>query len=110
MRMGMASELLKDLEKKVVKDGESWARLRSAFMSCISQFGNGAYLSAEYIGGQSITRDFKASDKARDPITPIAGAKQRSSEAPGRTDPQRQGVPVLTGFAPQADHRVVAGR
>ena len=28
MRMAMASELLKDLDQKVVKDGESWARLR----------------------------------------------------------------------------------
>ena len=35
MRMAMASELLKDLDQKVVKDGESWARLRSAFVSCI---------------------------------------------------------------------------
>ena len=32
MRMTMASELLKDLDQKVVKDGESWARLRSAFI------------------------------------------------------------------------------
>ena len=32
MRMAMASELLKDLDKKVVKDGESWARLRGAFV------------------------------------------------------------------------------
>jgi len=79
MRMSMASELLKDLDQKVVKDGESWARLRSAFMSCIGQFGNGAYLAAEYVGGQSITRDFKGSDKAHDPITPIAGARQREA-------------------------------
>src|SRR5262249_6508724 len=79
MRMAMASELLKDLDHKVVKDGESWARLRSAFMSCISQFGNGAYLAAEYIGGQSVTRDFKGTDKARDPVPPIAGARQREA-------------------------------
>ncbi len=79
MRMNMASELLKDLDQKVVKDGESWARLRSAFMSCISQFGNGAYLSAEYIGGQSVNRDFKAKEKGRDPVTPISGAKQREA-------------------------------
>ncbi len=79
MRMAMASELLKDLDKKVVKDGESWARLRSAFSSCISQFGNGAYLAAEFIGGQSVNRDFKGTDKARDPVTPIAGARQREA-------------------------------
>jgi hypothetical protein len=79
MRMTMASELLKDLDKKVVKDGESWARLRNAFSACISQFGNGAYLAAEYIGGQSVNRDFKGTDKARDPITPTVGSRQREA-------------------------------
>jgi Met-zincin/Domain of unknown function (DUF5117) len=79
MRMSMATELLKDLDQKVVKDGESWARLRGAFASCISQFGNGAYLSAEYIGGQSVSRDFKGKEKARDPVIPISGARQREA-------------------------------
>jgi hypothetical protein len=79
MRMAMAGEMLKDLDRKVVKDGDSWARLRGAFVSCIQQFGNGAYLAAEYIGGQSVNRDFKGTDKARDPVTPIAGVRQREA-------------------------------
>ena len=111
MRMAMASELLKDLDQKVVKDGESWARLRSAFMSCINQFGNGAYLAAEYIGGQSVNRDFKGTDKARDPVTPIAGARQREALKllvdQILSDKAFQFSP---GLAPQADHRVVAGQ
>jgi hypothetical protein len=78
-RMAMASELLKDLERRVVKDGESWARLRTAFASCIEQYGNGAYLSTEYIGGQSVHRDFKGTEKAHDPVTPIPGARQREA-------------------------------
>ena len=79
MRIAMATELLKDLDQKVVRDNESWARLRSAFSSCISQYGNGAYLASEYIGGQSVNRDFKGTEKARDPITPISGARQREA-------------------------------
>jgi len=79
MRMAMAGELLKDLDRRVVKDGESWARLRVAFKSCIEQFGNGASLAAEYIGGQSVNRDFKGTDKARDPVSPVAGARQREA-------------------------------
>jgi hypothetical protein len=75
----MAAELLKDLDQKVVRDNESWARLRSAFSSCISQYGNGAYLASEYIGGQSVNRDFKGTEKARDPITPVSGVKQREA-------------------------------
>jgi hypothetical protein len=79
MRMTMAAELLKDLDQKVVRDNESWARLRTAFSACINQFGNAAYLAAEYIGGQSVNRDFKGTEKARDPITPISGSKQREA-------------------------------
>ena len=78
-RIAMAAELLKDLDQKVVRDNESWARLRSAFSSCISQYGNGAYLASEYIGGQSVNRDFKGTEKARDPITPVSGVKQREA-------------------------------
>ena len=78
-RMAMASELLKDLDQRVVKDGESWARLRAAFKACMEQFGNGTYLATEYVGGQSVHRDFKGTDKARDPITPIPGARQREA-------------------------------
>jgi hypothetical protein len=48
-------------------------------VACIRQFGNGAYLAAEYIGGQSVNRDFKGTDKARDPIKPISGARQREA-------------------------------
>jgi len=78
-RIAMATELLKDLDQKVVRDNESWSRLHAAFSSCINQFGNGAYLASEYIGGQSVNRDFKGTEKARDPITPISGAKQREA-------------------------------
>ncbi|WP_197490961.1 zinc-dependent metalloprotease [Planctomyces sp. SH-PL62] len=78
-RMEMAAELLKDLDAKVVRDNESWSRLRAAFGSCISQFGNGAYLAAEHIGGQSVRRDFKGTEKAQDPVIPVAGDKQREA-------------------------------
>src|SRR5208283_3729442 len=37
------------------------------------------YLASGFIGGQSISRDFKGSEGAHDPITPIAGEKQREA-------------------------------
>ena len=62
---------------------------RARSSSCISQFGNGAYLAAEYIGGQSVNRDFKGTDKARDPITPDRRRPAaRGAQAPGRPDPR----------------------
>ncbi len=76
-RIALASELLKDLDARVVKDGESWARTRRAFSILLNQWGDGATLASQYIGGQSVSRDHKADKDAHDPIIPVAGTKQR---------------------------------
>ena len=76
-RIALASELLKDLDARVVKDGESWARTRRAFSILLDQWGDGATLASQYVGGHSVSRDHKADKDARDPIVPVAGAKQR---------------------------------
>ena len=36
-RIALASALLKDLDEKVVDDGESWARARTAFAVLLNQ-------------------------------------------------------------------------
>jgi hypothetical protein len=77
-RMELATDLLKNIEEKVVREGESWARLRRAFSILIAQYGNATYLAAQFIGGQSVCRDVKGAGN-RDPITPIAGDKQRNA-------------------------------
>ena len=76
-RIALASELLKDLDGRVVKDGDSWARTRRAFGILLGQCGDGATLASQYVGGQSVSRDHKADKDARDPIVPVSGAKQR---------------------------------
>jgi hypothetical protein len=76
-RMDLAASLLKDLDAKVVKDGDSYARNRRAFQILLSQYGNGAALISAYIGGQSVHRDHKGDKDARDPIVPVPGDKQR---------------------------------
>lgn len=78
-RLALSQELLVDLEKKIVADGESWSRLRQGFMVLISQFGNSAYLSSAYVGGQHVARDAKGGQGARDPVTPVDGDKQREA-------------------------------
>ena len=78
-RAALAGELLKNLDDKIVKDGESWARLRNAFSVLIGQYGNAAYLAAGFIGGQSVSRDFKGAEGGHDPVTPIPGDKQRAA-------------------------------
>jgi hypothetical protein len=76
-RIALASELLKDLDSRVIKEGESWSRTRRAFAILLDQWGDGATLAAQYVGGHSVSRDHKADKDARDPIVPVPGAKQR---------------------------------
>ena len=68
-------------DAKVVKDGESWSRARVAFTSLLRQYGNASTLISAYVGGQSVSRDHKGDKGSRDPIVPIAGAKQREALA-----------------------------
>ena len=80
-RLTLASQLMKELDSKAVKDGESWSRLRVAFSYLMSQYGNAADLVASHVGGQSNSRDHKGDKGARDPIVPISGEKQRAALA-----------------------------
>ena len=78
-RIALAEELLKNLDDKVVRNGESWARLRSAFSVLTAQYGNAAYMAGSFIGGHEVSRDFKGGENAHDPVTPVPGAKQREA-------------------------------
>jgi hypothetical protein len=78
-RLTLAAQLLKDLDTRAIKDGDSWSRLRIAFSYLLYQYGNAADLVASHVGGQSISRDHKGDKDARDPIVPIAGDKQRAA-------------------------------
>ena len=51
-----------------------------AFSILLNQWGNGAYLAAEQIGGQHVSRDHKGKD-AHDPIVPVKGTRQREALA-----------------------------
>ena len=79
-RIELAAQLLKDLDDRVVKDGDSWARTRRAFQILLQQWGDGATLASQYIGGQSVSRDHKADkdaprpDRARSPAPSSASA------------------------------------
>ena len=80
-RITLSEQLLKDLDSKVVKDGEAWGRAKVAFSVIMAQYGNAATLVASHVGGQSVYRDHKGDKDAHDPIVPIAGDKQRSALA-----------------------------
>ena len=59
-RILLAEELLKGLEDRVVDKGEGYQRARLAFNVLLGQYGNGAYLTANFIGGEYMHRDHRA--------------------------------------------------
>ncbi len=78
-RIELAEQLLKDLDARVVKDGDSWSRTRRAFQILLQQWGDGATLASQYIGGQSISRDHKADKDAPRPDRPRRRASSSAS-------------------------------
>jgi len=78
-RIKLAEKLLKGLDDNVVRDGESWARLRSAFSVLLSQYGNAAYLASSNIGGQYFSKHHKGGEDVSDPIVPVEGKRQREA-------------------------------
>ncbi|WP_428305361.1 zinc-dependent metalloprotease [Lacipirellula sp.] len=78
-RIQLSNEVLKEMEKNLVKDGDSWARLRPAFLTVLNQYGDAAFLATQYIGGREISRDARGGENAHDPITPVSGKKQRDA-------------------------------
>jgi len=78
-RVVLAKGLLKDLESRVVKPGEGYQRLRSAFSTVIYEYLRSAKIAARFIGGVRINRHHRGDAGARDPIAPIPAAKQREA-------------------------------
>ena len=78
-RVQLSNEVIKEMESNLVKDGDSWARLRPAFFTVLNQYGDAAFLAMQYVGGREIARDARGGDEARDPITPVSGKKQRDA-------------------------------
>jgi|SRR5579875_1350947 hypothetical protein len=78
-RILLAEELLKGLEERVVEKGEGYQRARLAFNVLLGQFGNGAYLTANFIGGEYANRDHRGDPGARDPFVPVQADKQREA-------------------------------
>ena len=78
-RMLLAEELMKGLSDRVVDKGEGYQRTRQAFAMLLGQYGNGAHLVANFVGGEQMHRDHRGDPEARDPFVPVAAAKQREA-------------------------------
>jgi hypothetical protein len=77
-RIALAEDVLEGMDENLVQDGESWARLRPAFLTILQQYGDAAYLAMRYVGGRHVSRDARGKD-ARDPVAPVSGKEQREA-------------------------------
>jgi len=78
-RMTAAAEMMKTMSTRVVDEGEGYQRARVAFALLLAQYGNGAYLTAKYVGGEHAYRDHRNDPSGRDPLVPVTAAKQREA-------------------------------
>jgi hypothetical protein len=78
-RILLAQELLKNLGDKFSDKGEGFQRTRLGFTILLQQYGNGAHLVANYVGGTHYHRDHKGDPEGRDPQVPVKGDKQREA-------------------------------
>lgn len=78
-RMALSEELLKGLAERVVDSGEGYQRARLAFSLLLRQYGDGAFLTAKFVGGEMLNRDHKGDPNGRDPQVPVKPATQREA-------------------------------
>jgi hypothetical protein len=78
-RMLLAEDLMKGLAERVVDKGEGYQRVRQAFSMLLAQYGNGAHLVSNYVGGEHMHRDHVGDPNGRDPFVPAKSAKQREA-------------------------------
>jgi Met-zincin/Domain of unknown function (DUF5117)/Domain of unknown function (DUF5118) len=78
-RILLAEELVKGLAEKASSKGEGYQRTRQGFAIALQQYGNGAHLVANFVGGVHYHRDHKGDPNGRDPFLPVKGDKQREA-------------------------------
>jgi hypothetical protein len=78
-RVLVAQHLLKDLEKRALKKGQSYRRLRYAFGSVLFEYSTASKLASRFIGGVRIYRDHVGDPNARDPLVPVSAKQQKAA-------------------------------
>jgi hypothetical protein len=78
-RIKLAEELLQGLAGRVVDKGEGYQKARQAFTILLQQYGNGAHLIVNHVGGAHMHRDHKDDPGGRDPFVPVKADKQREA-------------------------------
>ena len=75
----LADSLIKDLADWAVKDGDSYTKLRRAFVSIMSQRASATSFVARFPGGEVFNRDHKSDPDARPSTVVVDADKQRAA-------------------------------
>jgi hypothetical protein len=78
-RILLAEELLQKLAEKGTEKGDGYQRTRQAFGIVLQEYGNGAHLISNFIGGVAMHRDHRGDPGERDPLVPVSPDKQRAA-------------------------------
>ncbi len=78
-RVELSDRIMDKLLDVVVKDDESWAKAKDAYLILISQRARAGIAAAKFVGGYDLTRDHKADPNARPPISVVPAARQREA-------------------------------
>jgi hypothetical protein len=78
-RILLAEELLQKLADKGAEKGEGYQRTRQAFGILLREYGNGAHLISNFIGGVAMHRDHAGDAGGRDPLVVVNPDKQRAA-------------------------------
>jgi hypothetical protein len=78
-RILLAEELLGKLAEKGADKGEGYQRTRQAFAMLLQEYGNGAHLISNFVGGVRTHRDHAGDPGGRDPRVVVSPDKQREA-------------------------------
>jgi hypothetical protein len=78
-QMAIASELMPEIVKKSVQDGQGYQRARQAFGMLLSEYWRTALFTARLPGGIYVARDHKGDPNARAPFRMVETDKQRAA-------------------------------
>jgi Met-zincin/Domain of unknown function (DUF5117) len=80
-RVTLIDGMFDSLETRVVAPGESYARLRSAFVSLLNDRWYALLVSTKYLGGAITSRDHRGDPGGREPVATIPAEQQRAALA-----------------------------
>ena len=80
-RASLVKEIMPSLVDRVTKDGDDYTQARRAFNILLSQYGQGMYFAARYVGGMHTSRSHKGDKESGAPFKPVEIKRQREALA-----------------------------